>query len=808
MNKIFKLNYPLYLGFIFVAILLFLSIFGPMIAPHLPTEMLETQYTDGKVISPPIKPFESESYPLGTDRWGYDILSMILHGLRYTVFVALAVTLIKMFFGTLLGLYIGTWKKTPGFIIAFENAWSYVPLFLILYFFMRPISFNSSLEVRTLVGYFIIISAVISIPSIISSIRLKTAELYKSDYIEAAKVLGAKRNRLIWRHIFPLMKESLLITFIMEIVYVITIMGQLSLVNIFIGGTTVRFDPLIYLSITKEISGLVGQARGSIYGNTHILMIPLIVLLFTTISFSLLANGLKNRFQSNYARAPWIQTGQKLQFKPIRKQYEKGKKFLSLNGENFGLGLLILLFIGAGTYVYITKDANIGVKNDNKATYDLKLEMANDGVFATTANIQVKNKSKQEWDELVFYFIPNVFTKGHSFTSVKGYSEIKMKQITVNGQKVAYQLEDDTLKVILPNSIKAKKTFAVKFDYTFTVPKEGVRLSKEKDNYYLAQWYPMLATFQNGKWNKEAYSDLAETYHTDFSDYQVSFKLQDGYSFVSSADRDAALGKTEGKVSNKKIRDFFIAIMKDMEMYETVANDGVKIRLFTRNDHQQNIETTLDLAKDALKFYQERIGKYPHKQLDIVLDNGVFMEYPGIVTINPYIENLNFYQTSIVHEIAHQYFYGVVSNDQFNEAWIDEGITEFATSMYFYVGRNEAEVKAFRIPNERMSIISQLDLGRQYSNTPVDQVKNSGYIYGQPPLELKKMIKDKYMIIGDDEKDVGMQFLSDYYHHFRYKEVDTQQFIQFTKSYFSVPTGYFNRWLNTAKQSETSTQRK
>jgi len=78
-------------------------------------------------------------------------------------------------------------------------------------------------------------------------------------------------------------------------------------------------------------------------------------------------------------------------------------------------------------------------------------------------------------------------------------------------------------------------------------------------------------------------------------------------------------------------------------------------------------------------------------------------------------------------------------------------------------------------------------------------VKDNGYIYGQPALELKKMIKDKYMILGDNEKDVGMQFLSDYYHHFRYKEVDTQQFIQFTKSYFSVPTGYFNRWLNTSK---------
>jgi len=799
MNKLLKINYPLYLGFFFVSILLFLCIFGPTLAPHSTTEMLETQYTDGKVLSPPMKPFESESYPLGTDRWGYDILTMILHGLRYTVLIALAVTMIKMFFGTILGLYIGTWKKTPSWISAFENAWSYVPLFLILYFFMRPISFNSSLEISTLVGYFIIIASVISIPSIISSVRLKTTELYKSDYIEAARVLGAKRNRLIWKHIFPLMKESILVTFILEIVYVITIMGQLSLMNIFIGGTIVRFDPLIYLSVTKELSGLVGQARGNIYGNTHILIIPLIVLLFTTISFSLLANGLKNRFQSNYARVPWIRTGQTVQYKPVRKQYEEKRKFWSPNGEKLAFGLLLILFISSGIYVYMTKDADVGVKNYSKAAYDLKLEMADDGLFTTNANIHVKNKSDQKWDELVFYFIPNAFTKGHPYTSVKGYSEIEMKEIEVNGQKANYHLEHDTLKIILPDSLKSKTSFAVEIVYNFTVPEEGVRFSKEKDNYYLAQWYPMLANFQNGEWNKKPYSDNLETYHTDFSDFEISYKIPEGYSFVSTAERDAKLGNTKGKVKINKVRDFYISIIKDMEVYNTMANDGVKIRLFSRNDHQQDIEETLELAKDALIFYQEKIGRYPHKQLDIVLDKGVFMEYPGIVTINPYIEDLYFYQNSVVHEIAHQYFYGVVSNDQYNEAWLDEGITEFATSMFFYAGKDEGEAKAFRIPNYRMLKISQLDLGRQYSNVPLDQVKDNGYIYGQPALELKKMIKDKYMILGDNEKDVGMQFLSDYYHHFRYKEVDTQQFIQFTKSYFSVPTGYFNRWLNTSK---------
>lgn len=323
MNKLSRVNFSYYLGLIFVSILLLLAIIGPYVAPHLLTETLETHYTNGTIYAPPLEPFESFEYPLGTDKWGYDILTMILHGIRYTIFIALTITVIKMTFGTIIGIYVGTWKKTPSWMESIENSWSYVPLFLILYFFFKTINFGDLLDSTNLIFYFILVTSVISMPSIISSVRKKSNEISKSIFIEAARTLGANRHRIIWKHIFPQMKESLLVMFILEIVYVITIMGQLALMNIFIGGTLVRYDPIIYLSITKELSGLVGQARGNIYGSIHVLVVPLIVLLFTTLSFSLLANGLKNRYQSNYQRTPWIKTGFEPKLNPKRKVHSK-----------------------------------------------------------------------------------------------------------------------------------------------------------------------------------------------------------------------------------------------------------------------------------------------------------------------------------------------------------------------------------------------------------------------------------------------------------------------------------------------------
>jgi ABC-type dipeptide/oligopeptide/nickel transport system permease subunit len=352
MNKLLRINYSLYFGIIFVTFLFFLSIFGPFLAPHTLTETLETKYENGTIFAPPLDPLISSDYPLGTDKWGYDISSMILFGIRHTIFISLAITLIKMTIGTIIGIYIGTWKRTPGWLESIENSWSYVPLFLILYFFFNSINFGHYLETSTLIISFIMFTSVISMPSIISSVRKKSSEISKSVFIEAARTLGASRHRIIWKHIFPQMKESLLVMFILEIVYVITIMGQLALMNIFIGGTIVRYDPTIFLSITKELSGLVGQARGNIYGTLHVLIIPLIVLLFTTLSFSLLANGLKNRYQSNYQRTPWIKTGFEPKLMPKRKEYGKRNTWWNITDGKFISIISILIFIGLGSYFY------------------------------------------------------------------------------------------------------------------------------------------------------------------------------------------------------------------------------------------------------------------------------------------------------------------------------------------------------------------------------------------------------------------------------------------------------------------------
>ncbi|MCM3180261.1 ABC transporter permease subunit [Cytobacillus horneckiae] len=771
MNKLQQINYSLYIGILFVAILLFLCLFGPMLAPHSMTTTLEVQYKDGGVIAPPLAPFESWAYPLGTDQWGYDILSMILNGLRYTVLIAVVVTMIKMILGTVIGMYIGTWKKVPHWIVAFENAWSYVPLFIIVYFFLLPINNATLLEPGTLITYFIIIMSLLSVPSIVSSVRKKTSEVYRSDFIKASTTLGAKKSRIIWHHIFPQLKESLLVMFILEIVYVITIMGQLALVNIFIGGTIVRFDPLIYLSVTKELSGLVGQARGNIYGNTHILIIPLIVLLFTTISFSLLASGLKNKFQADYQRTPWIKTGNEPKIAPNRKNYNKKKSDIKLNASHLAFMALLVAFILAGTFVIYTSETKVGVKQESKASYDIAFQMDEDGRFNVQSDILIKNESEDSWNDIMFFYPAE-------------QRNINIEEIKIDKQSAAYEIKNETLKIIIPEKNKKARKHKVKIQYSFEMTKDSMNV--------LADWYPAAAVYQNGKWSVEK-KDYAQgpMYHTRFSDFDVQYQTPEGYRIVTSKKDDGAI-EEKGSVKTKSEIAFPVVIMKDEVFVDKETTSGTHLRLFADLSAAES-EDLLQQASSAIEFFNEEIGSFPYEQLDIIQsDADTTQTYPGMIVLGRDVS-----AHELVQSVAKSYFQSNIASNPHEHLWISEGLSSFAASHYLMMAENQSETDAFSVSLSQVDRMKEAGLGRQKSNVPLSELKDFGFISAQPALQINMMINERYELKGVDPMDVKSQYLAGFYKQYRSKEVDTTEFIQFTKSYFSVPSGYFNNWLDT-----------
>ncbi|TGV22362.1 ABC transporter permease, partial [Mesorhizobium sp. M00.F.Ca.ET.186.01.1.1] len=103
------------------------------------------------------------------------------------------------------------------------------------------------------------------------------------------------------------LKEQIIIILVTEMVAIMTLMGLLGMFDLFVGGTKMTMDPVLFHSITHEWAGLLGAYRGFVYSNyIWIFLTPLVAFVIAIGSFTLLAKGLREKFEQTYHRTPFI----------------------------------------------------------------------------------------------------------------------------------------------------------------------------------------------------------------------------------------------------------------------------------------------------------------------------------------------------------------------------------------------------------------------------------------------------------------------------------------------------------------------
>ncbi|MGW1926908.1 M1 family aminopeptidase [Streptomyces massasporeus] len=110
---------------------------------------------------------------------------------------------------------------------------------------------------------------------------------------------------------------------------------------------------------------------------------------------------------------------------------------------------------------------------------------------------------------------------------------------------------------------------------------------------------------------------------------------------------------------------------------------GVRLNAYwTAATSPEGVATDLRDAVGSVDEFGKRFGRYPYGELDLVmsdnLDDFGSMEFPGLVLLWTEPEG-----SAVVHEIAHQWFYGIVGNDQFASPWLDESFAQYATELYY-----------------------------------------------------------------------------------------------------------------------------
>jgi peptide/nickel transport system permease protein len=302
------MNKTLLLGLLITILMLIAAVAGPALAPYDPGYQAKVEFVindDGTsdLIAPPVPP--GKMFPLGTDRNGYDILTQLLYGAKFTILGSLAVALARVvgggLFGMLLG-FVGSEKKS-------WPIWSVmngIPLFIVVWFVMLGISFNSPMKPMALTVIMAVVLIIVGVPSVAITVKEKVREIRKRQFVLAAKSLGAGPLRIVASHLFPHLKESFLILFVNEIILTLTLFGQLGLFHIFVGGTIMTFDPVEYYSRTKEWAGLISTAKSGIYVYQWILFIPLGAYAALIIGFYCISKGLEAIYKEKYSKAAHV----------------------------------------------------------------------------------------------------------------------------------------------------------------------------------------------------------------------------------------------------------------------------------------------------------------------------------------------------------------------------------------------------------------------------------------------------------------------------------------------------------------------
>jgi hypothetical protein len=255
--------------------------------------------------------------------------------------------------------------------------------------------------------------------------------------------------------------------------------------------------------------------------------------------------------------------------------------------------------------------------------------------------------------------------------------------------------EDRSLaSAALTTAVQPGDSLRVRITWTGRFPKNFDRTGVVGNYFFVSQWFPKLGVFETGGWTAHQFFANSEFY-SDFGRYDVRMTVPTGW-VVGATGReqsraDAGGGKTTHRYVQDDVHDFAWTTSPDFvertQRFEHSGLPPVEMRLLLQPEHAGLADRHFNGTAAALRYYGEWYGPYPYGHITIVdpafqSDSGG-MEYPTIFTggtrwLSP--RGSNDPEYVVLHEAGHQFWYGMVANNETERAWLDEGLNEFSDS--------------------------------------------------------------------------------------------------------------------------------
>lgn len=296
-------NPPLLWGSLITLLLLVLAFIGPALAPHPPDKMTPILMQSGRFLQPPYPPMPE--FPFGSDEYGRDIFSRLLHGVRYTLLIAALIVPLRAGLGLLFGMAAGwlggVWEWGVRRLATFFGAIPalVIPVLLVKVIFVPPLAASmgnpnpppppNPFHVLVLNS---LILVMIGWPRLAESFRLMTREFADRPFVEGARAAGASDLRILLRHILPHLLPRLTVIMVAEMAWVMLLLSQLALFEVFLGGSQ-NIESIGQVSQYSDWSHMLSNPTRYLFKNQRVLLIPATAYFIAIFGFHLLAEGIR-----------------------------------------------------------------------------------------------------------------------------------------------------------------------------------------------------------------------------------------------------------------------------------------------------------------------------------------------------------------------------------------------------------------------------------------------------------------------------------------------------------------------------------
>lgn len=411
------------------------------------------------------------------------------------------------------------------------------------------------------------------------------------------------------------------------------------------------------------------------------------------------------------------------------------------------------------------------------------------------------------------------------------FGEIRITEIELVGgmrteiltDKIRYISPDDdndedrtVMEINLNEPLGSGKIITLKIDFELTIPQIFLRTGQEDDYFCMGQWFPKIGVLQpNGEWNCHQFHKNSE-FFADYGEYTVNITLPEKFIVGATGNLVKTDKNVDGNVTytynEKNIHDFAWAAYPGFKKItdKFITNDGkqeIQIELLLAPGHKDAADRYLHSLKFSIYFFTEHIGPYPYKKITLVdppfkgmLSCG--MEYPTLITggyLRMLPEPVKFTELVTIHEFGHQYWYGIVGNDESREAWLDEGINSFfeleIMDEYFKESASIIDWSLMKVEDWEMARVQYASLlpgdnVNQYSWKFLDSSQYVDNVYKKAAIFLRSLKN----LVG---KERMYAFFKYYMEKYKFKHPNTTNFIETFNTFMKEDfTWAFDQYIN------------